>query len=232
MALGSRSRILVAPVKFPAGTPGLCSQATPVVPRQTTLNGAMQAASVPRPGGPGGSPSAGRSSGDPCPAMVSRDRDAGVNDPLGRAATHKDHGRAGLGLRITGVPLRCPRTVINSQRPPPSATCEHEARTNPRATHENTLVMRSSPQSRRAISVQLTPVTSGLSRSLPDTRTRRSAGVEAGTAQIPKLMVRIRYHYQSGQQVAVALCRSSGLRAIAVTSLRAYAVPSRGRTLM
>ncbi len=129
MALGSRSVILVAPVKSPGRYPGPCSQATPVVPRQTTLSGAMQAASVPRLGGPGGSSSAGRGSGDPCPGMVSRDRHAGVNDPLGRGATHKDHGRAGLGLRITGATPRCPRTVINSQRPPPAATCEHEART-------------------------------------------------------------------------------------------------------
>jgi hypothetical protein len=45
------------------------------------------------------------------------------------------------------VSPRCPRTAINSQRPPPEATCEHEARRplNPRATHQNTLVMRSSP---------------------------------------------------------------------------------------
>src|SRR6185312_4730675 len=40
----------------------------------------------------------------------------------------------------------CPRAAINSQRPPPAATCEHKlARAfNPRATHENTLVMRRS----------------------------------------------------------------------------------------
>ena len=40
----------------------------------------------------------------------------------------------------------CPRAAINSQRPPPAATCEHEASAafNPRATHENTLEMRRS----------------------------------------------------------------------------------------
>ena len=39
----------------------------------------------------------------------------------------------------------------------------------------------------RAISVPLTPVTKGLSRSLADTPNRRSGHVEAGTAQIPEL---------------------------------------------
>ena len=31
------------------------------------------------------------------------------------------------GLRTASVPLRCPRTAIDSQRSPPAATCEHEA---------------------------------------------------------------------------------------------------------
>jgi len=59
----------------------------------------------------------------------------------------------------------------------------------PEATHQNTLVMRSSPQDRRAISVQLTTAESGLSRSLTDSSHRRPARIEAGTAQIPKLIV-------------------------------------------
>ena len=44
------------------------------------------------------------------------------------------------------VPPRCPRTAINSQRSAPAVTCEHEANAgfDPRATHANTLVMRSS----------------------------------------------------------------------------------------
>ena len=88
------------------------------------------------------------------------------------------------------------------------------------------------PYGWRAISVPLALVMGGLSRSVAEPFQARPGRYEARTVQLPKLMVRIRYHYQSGQQVAVALCRSSGLRAIAVTSLRAYAVPSRGRTLM
>ena len=40
----------------------------------------------------------------------------------------------------------CPRAAINSQRPPPAATCEHKLAWafNLRVTHENTLVMRRS----------------------------------------------------------------------------------------
>jgi len=41
----------------------------------------------------------------------------------GRAAARQDHGRTGPGLRITGVPPRCPRTAVSSQRSPPAATC-------------------------------------------------------------------------------------------------------------
>jgi len=39
----------------------------------------------------------------------------------------------------------------------------------------------------------LTPVTSGLSRSLADSLHRRSGHLEARTAQIPKLIVRVRF---------------------------------------
>jgi hypothetical protein len=44
---------------------------------------------------------------------------------------------------------------------------------------------------RRAISVPLTPVMRGLSRSLADNLHRRSGHVQAETAQIPKLTVRV-----------------------------------------
>jgi hypothetical protein len=50
--------------------------------------------------------------------------------------------------------------------------------------------MRSSPVDRRAIRVQLTPATNGISGRLPDTSRRWSAATEAWTAQIPKLTVR------------------------------------------
>jgi hypothetical protein len=46
---------------------------------------------------------------------------------------------------------------------------------------------------RRAISVPLTLVTSGLSRSLADTSHRRSGRTTARMAQIPKLIVRVRF---------------------------------------
>ena len=46
---------------------------------------------------------------------------------------------------------------------------------------------------RHAISVPLTPVTRGLSRSLADTPQRRSGRTAARIAQIPKLMVRVRF---------------------------------------
>ena len=45
----------------------------------------------------------------------------------------------------------------------------------------------------RAIGVPLTPVTKGLSRILTDGRSRRSDGVAAWIAQIPKLIVRVRF---------------------------------------
>gem|GEM_PF-4464758 len=48
-------------------------------------------------------------------------------------------------------------------------------------------------QDRQAISGPLTPVTRGLSRSLTDSRSRRSGRVAARTAQIPKLIVRVRF---------------------------------------
>jgi hypothetical protein len=48
-------------------------------------------------------------------------------------------------------------------------------------------------QDRRAISGPLTPVTSGLSRSLADTSQRRSGRTTARIAQIPKLIARVRF---------------------------------------
>ena len=48
-------------------------------------------------------------------------------------------------------------------------------------------------QDRHAISVPLTPVTSGLSRSLAGTPIRRSGCITARMAQIPKLTVRVRF---------------------------------------
>ena len=54
--------------------------------------------------------------------------------------------KPGLRIQCFCAP-RCPRTAINSQRSPPAATCEHEGSghaSNPRSTHENTLVMRRS----------------------------------------------------------------------------------------
>ena len=48
-------------------------------------------------------------------------------------------------------------------------------------------------QDHRAINVPLSPVTNGLSRRLADTPHRRSASIEAGTAQLPKLTVRVRF---------------------------------------
>jgi hypothetical protein len=50
-----------------------------------------------------------------------------------------------------------------------------------------------SGEARRAISVPLTPVTRGLSRSLADTPPRRSGPVAGRMAQIPKLIVRVRF---------------------------------------
>jgi len=46
-------------------------------------------------------------------------------------------------------------------------------------------------QDRRAISGPLTPVTSGLSRSLTDSPSCRSGRIAARTAQIPKLIPRV-----------------------------------------
>jgi len=50
-----------------------------------------------------------------------------------------------------------------------------------------------SAQDRRAISGPLTSVKGGPSRSLTDSLSRRSGPVEARTAQIPKLIVRVRF---------------------------------------
>ena len=50
-----------------------------------------------------------------------------------------------------------------------------------------------SGQDRRAISVPLTPVKTGLSRSLTDSPPRRSGHTEARTTQLPKLIVRVRF---------------------------------------
>jgi hypothetical protein len=48
-------------------------------------------------------------------------------------------------------------------------------------------------QGRRAISVPLTPVKKGLSRSLTDSPPRRSGHLTAHTTQILKLIVRVRF---------------------------------------
>jgi hypothetical protein len=56
------------------------------------------------------------------PSLQRMDRQQSVR--WGRGAARQDHGRAGPGLCITGVPPRRPRTTINSQRPPPAATCD------------------------------------------------------------------------------------------------------------
>ena len=54
-------------------------------------------------------------------------------------------------------------------------------------------------QDHRSINVPLAPVTNGLSRRLADTPHRRSASIEAGTAQLPKLTV-------PGWAIGRALC--------------------------
>ncbi len=58
---------------------------------------------------------------------------------------------------------------------------------------QGTLVSAGRTRVRRAISVPLTPVTRGLSRSLTDAPHRRSGHVKAETAQLPKLIVRVRF---------------------------------------
>ena len=50
-----------------------------------------------------------------------------------------------------------------------------------------------SDEDSRAISMPSTLVTSGVSRSVADTSPRRSGGIAARTAQIPKLTVRVRF---------------------------------------
>ena len=55
------------------------------------------------------------------------------------------------------------------------------------------VIDKGSGQDRRAIAVPLTPVTKGLSRSLRDSPPRRSDVIAARMAQIPKLIVRVRF---------------------------------------
>jgi hypothetical protein len=100
--------------------------------------------------------------------------------------------------RAQGVSPRCPRTAINSHRPPAAATCEPDAGagSNLRATQQNTLVMRRSlggdkdqgaelpavmrNRRRRARCVPDRPVNAGYLRSLADSPMHRLTCGRAG----------------------------------------------------
>lgn len=63
-----------------------------------------------------------------------------------RIKTGRTYAHRVPGLRITSVPPRCPRTIVNSQRRPPAPTCDPKpARAlNPPSNARDTLVMRNS----------------------------------------------------------------------------------------